>query len=121
MSLTQQDLAAIKGIVDTSIDHAITTRIKPMIDEAAEDLRLHTAAGFAGHDERMNKMDVRMDGMANDLHYLREKVDHIDGRVGRIEKTLVRNDRRHQVHEAHFSEHDTRLSYLEKHSGLSPA
>jgi len=142
MSLTTQDLDAIKGIVDTSIDDAITNRVKPMIDEAVEDLRLHTAAGFAEMDERFAQVDKRFAQVDARFGSLEQKVDRIDGElqtvkhtvtridhdlheltgeVSIVNKRLERLDRHDRAHDAHFDEHAMRLGRIEKHTGLSPA
>jgi septation ring formation regulator EzrA len=135
MSLTKQDLQAIKTIVDSSIDNAITSRIQPMISEAVEELRLHTAVGFAGVDERFAEVDKRFERIDQRFERVDQRFDRMDKRFDRMEKrqsdieeqhlisqkTVRKVELQHHAASAHLEEYDIRFRRLEKHTGLSSA
>ncbi len=85
MSLTTQDLSAIKGIMDTSINSAIDTKVPPMIeaaietkvpamiDRANDTLSLQIGQGFNEVTDNFAKVNSRLDNLENDVSEL--KVD----------------------------------------------
>jgi septal ring factor EnvC (AmiA/AmiB activator) len=149
MSLTKQDLEAIKGIVEHSLDYAITHRIKPMIDAAVEELRLQTAAGFSGVDERFALVDARFEqidkrfeqvdarfeqvdkrfgqlekragSLEKDVKHIKADIIRINGELHIVNKRFDRLEKQEHTNDAHFEEHGVRIHRLEKHTGLSPA
>jgi hypothetical protein len=128
MSLTKHDLEAIKSIFEQSLDHAITHRIKPMIDAAVEDLRLQTAAGFNEMDARFALVDKRFEllegqvnGSAKDIKRMKNDLVRINGELHIMNKRFNRVDKQEDANQAHFTEQDMRIGRLEKHTGLSPA
>lgn len=82
MSLTNQDLTAIKRLIDTA-NARLETRLIKRIDELDDTLSLQTAAGF-------NEVHKRINGLST-------KLSHVEQTVGRIERVqqaeLERNDK----------------------------
>lgn len=74
MSLTKDDLQAIKQIVEAS----------------AEDVKLQTAAGFKEVHERIDGVEDRLSGVEGRLGKLEEEVSELNDRTGRIENTGMR-------------------------------
>ena len=96
MSLTTNDLQAIKGIVDDAIDRkvpGIVTRIvEPAINRAINELSRQTAAGFA------------------EVH---EKIDRMDKRLTRVEDTVDRIEVHLRAHDEQLDDHAARIGRLE--------
>ncbi len=72
MSLTEDDLLAIKHLVDGSIDERVPVIIKavvqPMLDEAIDKVMRQTAAGFAEVHEKFDAVDRK-------FHEVNGKID----------------------------------------------
>ena len=94
MSLTAQDLQAIKGIVDVSVDTAL------------EDLKIMIALGFndvytkQDMDLRFDEIDQRFTQMDQRFNGVDERLDGIDDRLDQIQHIqmaeVTRNDRQGQ-------------------------
>jgi predicted nucleic acid-binding Zn-ribbon protein len=124
MSLTKQDLQAIKGVVDNSIDDAITNRIQPMISEAVEELRLQIAVGFAGVDERFAEVDRRFEQVDKRFEQIDLRFEQIDLRFEQVDQRFDHMDKRFdrmEKRQSDIEEYDIRFRRLEKYTGLSPA
>ena len=97
MSLTKTDLKAIKGL----------------LDETAEEIKIHTAAGFAEVDSRFMEVHKKIDDVdarlsqkidvvdkklsqkINDVDArLSQKIDDVDDHVGRVERIVSAEVRR---------------------------
>jgi archaellum component FlaC len=74
MTLTKDDLQAIKDIVD----------------DAVEDAKLQTAAGFAEVHEKFNRVDQRFKKIDQRFEKIDEKFEKIDARFEKIEKKVDR-------------------------------
>jgi polyhydroxyalkanoate synthesis regulator phasin len=86
MTLTTQDLSAIKGIVGTeieraidskvppminvAIDRAIDNKVKPLIDDAIDDLSLKIGQGF-------NEVTERFDRVEGDIAVIKTNVSEL--------------------------------------------
>jgi SMC interacting uncharacterized protein involved in chromosome segregation len=97
MSLTTQDLTAIKEIFDTTFDDRIETKIRPMvheivndaIDKAVDDLSLSIGQGFNEATERFVRIEADITELKTDVTELktdmREVKYHLTDTVRRAE------------------------------------
>lgn len=60
MSLTKNDLQAIKRLVDDSIDRRVPIVVKPLLDNLDENISQRTAAGFA-------EVHAKIDGLSEQI------------------------------------------------------
>ncbi len=74
MSLTRDDLQAIKTIVDTSVTTAV------------DSLAIQTAAGFADVDKRFAEVHEKFTEVHGKLAEVNDKLDNLQDTVGRIER-----------------------------------
>lgn len=84
MSLTNDDLQAIKGVV------------QPMIDKLDEDLSIRTANGFAEVDKSFAKVNLKLDGIEVTVNKIdsrsfatADKIDDHEVRIIKLEKQQV--------------------------------
>lgn len=76
MTLTTDDLQALTKLIDSTV--------RPIVEDAIEDSKRHTAAGFAEVHQKFAEIDDRFAGVEMKLDTLQTAVDRIE-RVQRAE------------------------------------
>jgi len=108
MSLTKDDLAAIKKLIDGSIDERVPAiideRVPAIINErvptivqkiisaevekAVDEIKQHVAAGFEEIHERVIRVEGKVDAIAQVQQAELERVDYHDRTLTRMRKML---------------------------------
>lgn len=122
MSLTDDDLKAIKGIIDSSIDERVPAIVQKQIDDnvpaivqkqisgrvpkivktivsaelelAVDELRQHVAAGFAGVDDQFSKVYTELDEVHGKLNDIARVQQAEIGRTDAHTKVIKQMSRR---------------------------
>lgn len=71
MTLTNEDLTAIKGVVQETIQESVPGIVQPMIDRSLEHFAVIVGDGFNEVAERFNQVDAEIAGLKTDVAELK--------------------------------------------------
>lgn len=94
MSLTSDDLQAIKGIVEN------------IVDDAKEEIKIDVAAGFT-------EVHEKIDGLRTDVDELRTDVDELKTDMAEVKDTVSRIEDVQRAEVARVDDHAERIAKLE--------
>jgi hypothetical protein len=98
MALTNDDLQAIQGVIQTTVqpmlhdlEVRITDHVETMIDEAVDALAQSTAAGFAEVHEKIDQLDARVSHGFGRIDADLARIEHkLDATIDRVDDHAVR-------------------------------